>query len=161
MLTGEEWRTIAGFPKYEASNHGRVRRGERLLVPVMSESGYPRVMLSNGSVRRYVQLGAAVLLAFVGPKPSPEMHASHLNDDRFDNRPENLAWETPSENLARMTANGHRARGRRVKGAKLTDDLVREIRASSEPTKQIATRLGLSGRTIRHVRARDWWKHVD
>jgi len=35
----------------------------------------------------------ARLLAFVGPAPSSESHAHHINEIRDDNRLDNLRWE--------------------------------------------------------------------
>jgi hypothetical protein len=34
------------------------------------------------------------------------MYACHNNDDRSDNRPENLRWDTPEENMRDQVRNG-------------------------------------------------------
>ena len=51
-------------------------------------------------------------------------------------------------------------RGNALPQSKLTPALVREIRASSEPRKEIARRLGLHYRTIEKVRQYETWIHV-
>lgn len=44
--------------------------------------------------------------------------------------------------------------------AKLTELIVREIRASSEPSRVLAERYGVHQRIIQKVRKRDLWKHI-
>lgn len=44
--------------------------------------------------------------------------------------------------------------------AKLTDDAVRFIRASSEPLLQIATRFGVTIQAVSEVRLRKTWRHI-
>lgn len=51
-------------------------------------------------------------------------------------------------------------RGNRLPHARLTPDLVREIRASNEPHKRIADRLGVHYRTIEKVRQYETWRQV-
>lgn len=52
-------------------------------------------------------LHRVVLETFVGPPP-PGSYGRHLNDDRSDNRLENLAWGTPQDNVNDMLRNrGH------------------------------------------------------
>lgn len=49
---------------------------------------------------------------------------------------------------------------RRHPGVKLTEDDVRAIRASTEPSLTLAHRYGVSDTTIRRTRAALKWKHV-
>lgn len=53
-----------------------------------------------------------------------------------------------------------RARGERVGGAKLTDDLVRQIRADPASAYSLAKRFGVAKRTILSVRHRRTWAHI-
>ena len=50
--------------------------------------------------------------------------------------------------------------GRRGKGEKLTEELVREIRASPEAGKDIAMRLGISPAMVTAIRKRQRWAHI-
>ena len=99
-MSSERWRAIPGHPGYEASTLGRVRSVDRrlrdgrraggvVLAPVPDRDGYLRVKLG----RRIVGVHVAVALAWLGP---PE--ARHMNDDRQDNTPGNLAWGSRSDN---------------------------------------------------------------
>lgn len=107
--TGERWLPIPRFGgEYEASDQGRVRGVDRVLV---NRHGHSR--LWRGRIRALVpdrtgylavrihERGYAVhrliLEAFVGPCPGG-METLHRNGVRDDNRVENLTWGTPSEN---------------------------------------------------------------
>jgi hypothetical protein len=59
-----------------------------------------------------------------------------------------------------IVKNGRGGPGRRGKGEKLTEELVREIRTSSEMGKDIAKRLGISKAMVTAIRKRQRWAHV-
>lgn len=100
-MSTEEWRPIPSCPGYEASNLGRVRSvafgTPRVLRPTpMKRGNYPAFSARNGT-RRTIKVHVAVLEAFRGPK-GPGQVCRHLNDNPADNRIDNLAWGSPSEN---------------------------------------------------------------
>src|SRR5437762_3344412 len=93
----EAWRPVVGYEhRYEVSNWGRVRsikskarRGPGHLVGSLNKAGYKVVRLSqdDGS-SRLKEVHRMVLDAFRGPRP--RLVPDHLNDERADNRIENL-----------------------------------------------------------------------
>jgi hypothetical protein len=100
------WKEIPGQPGYEASPDGSFRSWLRpgpaktrretpkQISPVLQRTGYRNVYIRG---KRY---GAhrLILETFVGPAPSNQHQAAHLNGIPDDNRLENLAWKTPKEN---------------------------------------------------------------
>ena len=103
MLENKEiWRDIKGYEgKYQVSNFGRVWSiiNQKMLKQQMAGSNYLRVYLrtKNGKTKQeYVH--RLVALAFV-PNPDSKTQVNHLNEDRTDNRAENLEWVTQEENL--------------------------------------------------------------
>ncbi len=58
---------------------------------------YPQVSFGKGGTRDRRYVHELVLTTFVGPRPDG-MLVRHLNDIPTDNRLENLAWGTKSEN---------------------------------------------------------------
>jgi len=107
----ELWTPVPGHLGYEVSDQGRVRsvtrrvqrkNGSYLLtgrVLKQSRSGtpgkdYPAVYMGRGNSRTVHRL---VLEAFVGPCPQG-LEACHNNGNRYDNRLENLRWDTASNN---------------------------------------------------------------
>jgi hypothetical protein len=60
-----------------------------VLTPTLDKDGYPRVQVG----RRKVRVATLVALAWLG---APEVR--HMNDDRQDTRPVNLAWGSRRDN---------------------------------------------------------------
>ena len=75
--------------------------------------------------------------------------------------PAHLFLGTQADNIHDMIAKGREGfRGERQRHAKLTDEIVRNIRASTETQSMMSRRLGVSRRTIGDVLAGMTWKHV-
>jgi HNH endonuclease/NUMOD4 motif len=92
----ERWRTVAGWPRYEVSDWGRVRR----IVPQSLAGAYPAVTLSEPGRRSLrVRVHQLVARAFLGPCPDGQ-EVLHGNDEPYDNRASNLRYGTRAENLA-------------------------------------------------------------
>jgi hypothetical protein len=112
----EVWRPIPLAPGYEASDLGRIRsvdrvvmRGNgvpqrvraRVLRPVVSQDGRHWVHI-GGRHRRIPNL---VLEAFVG-LPQRGLECCHRDDDPSNNRLSNLRWGTRSDNTYDRVRNG-------------------------------------------------------
>ena len=94
-----------------------------------------------------------------GPIP-PGYYIDHVNGCKADNRLRNLEAVTPSENLARAYERGALPIGAAKLNARLTEALVRKIRASRVPTREWARQLDLDPSTVRAARAGTTWRHV-
>lgn len=114
-MTEEIWRPIPGYAaQYEVSNHGRVRSLRHGKVRVLScwatATGHLKVRVGGRKTNgKYVH--QLVLLAFVGPRPEG-MVTRHLDGNPADNRPQNLAWGTQSENNYDAVRHGTHAEAR-------------------------------------------------
>jgi hypothetical protein len=108
------------------------RLGEwRRLKPTPQRRGHLAIWLGRDDQRFVHRL---VLQAFVGPCPEG-MECRHLDGNSANNRLENLAWGTCSENSADMVKHGRAGRGRRDgrpvgSGHKLNPGAVPAIRAA-------------------------------
>jgi hypothetical protein len=126
---------------YDVSNRGRVRswrsrkHGERRPIPTILKVHDGRwgvavaLRLIDGD-RRTMQRAVSCLVAeaFISARPAG-MVCRHLNDDRRDNRVENLAWGTVADNSADAKRNGKAPAGIRHGCAKLTLEQVLRIRS--------------------------------
>ena len=74
--------------------------------------------------------------------------------------PAHLFLGTHAENMRDAKEKGRIARGERRPDAKLTEQAVREIRASIESTQSLAVRFRVSEPTISMIRHRKHWQHV-
>lgn len=106
----EKWKPVYGYEGiYEVSSLGRVRgvdritgknafkKGEEKSQATSKQTGYKMVSLWKGGVGVTKTVHSMVLEAFDRPRPQGYV-TRHLNGVRDDNRRENLAWGTPTEN---------------------------------------------------------------
>jgi len=115
----EEWRKAPGYPNWvEVSSLGRVRllarcvtqglRGggsaqrwlpERIIPTFINihKGGYAQVNIWIGGKNHSGKVHRMVCSAFHG-EPLPLQEVNHKNGNKQDNRPENLAWVSKSEN---------------------------------------------------------------
>ena len=164
----EEWKPAAGFPDYEVSSFGRVRRlttrtsttAGRILKPALHYRGYLQHGLALERKTKTVRLNRLICATFHGPAPSPQHEAAHEDGNPLNNCAANLRWSTKIENEQDKNSHGTRRRGMRVSWAKLTDARVREIRRSQESATALAKRFGVSDTLIRFVRRGRNWTHV-
>ncbi len=110
--------------RYEASKDGRIRatfcfgtgrpRGQsggldgEVLKHSPGTRGYPTVMLSLEGEKRSKPYSVAslVLMAFIGPKPSPKHRACYLDGDRNNVTLHNLLWMDPHGSRLLAIKNG-------------------------------------------------------
>lgn len=88
------------------------------------------------------------------------LHVLHSCDVRSCVNPDHLFLGTNRDNIRDMVAKGRNSRGAAHTNAKLTDEIVREIRSSSESSYILARRFGVSRAAIIKVRRRKTWAHV-
>lgn len=158
----EEWRAVEGWPDYEISNLGRVRRGSRVRkTPEAKCGGYPVVELWHDNRKKMIAVHILVCTAFCGPKPSPRHEVAHWDGDPKNNVPENLRWATKKENGEDMVRHGHSARGAKHPNDKLTESQIISIRlrlADGEMGKELAVEYGIAASTISKVKLRHRWE---
>jgi hypothetical protein len=170
----EQWKDIPGFEgQYRVSTLGRIssygrrvqsRSGTRvfagrILTPIKTDRGYMMVNLSVNRQRKQMPVHRAVLLAWCGI-PDAGMQACHNNGVADDNRLENLRWDTPKNNIADRETHGTKLIGERNPLARLTEEMVRYIRASDRPLKDVANELGVPYSTAKKAKYRKTWAHV-
>lgn len=168
---------IPGWNCYRASTEGKITsmykwRGKqyRDLEPTLRD-GYEVVTINryvNGiKETKFFGVHQLVLLTFVGPCPAG-MECRHLDNNKRNNRLENLKWGTPKENGQDRVRSGasmrNRPRGSSHGNSKLTEDIVRRIRFTYETGKynqvQLAKMYDTSPTQICYIVKRKTWAHV-
>lgn len=104
----EEWRRISNYPKYEISSHGRVRSlyntHQRLMeVPKIlsiktDRVGYNFIHLINDNGRKPLRIHRLVAAAFL-PNPNNFPEVNHKDEDKSNNKIDNLEWCTKYTNM--------------------------------------------------------------
>ena len=162
--------SIAGFPNYWVTRDGEViskgRWGKPQALRKFYMKGrlpYAYVNLHADKKMRTCRVAVLICEAFHGPRPSDKHEAAHRNGIHNDDRADNLRWATKIENAADRRLHGTQIQGSSVNNAKLTDDFVRLIRATSRHYGnqiELARRFNVSRSTIARVQKNKTWRHV-
>lgn len=104
------WKTIPGFPNYEASSTlGKIRNKKtgRILKESITSKGYHTVILYQGTVESRVCRGVHRLVALAHiPNPENKPQVNHKDGNKSHNWADNLEWVTNSENQKHAWENG-------------------------------------------------------
>ena len=109
----EEWKSIKEYEGYyEVSNLGRVRSIDRIingkkpyiikgriLKHKVSNKGYCEVSLVKNGKQKSFRVHKLVAETFI-PNPKNLYSINHINENKLDNRVENLEWCTPKYNIS-------------------------------------------------------------
>jgi hypothetical protein len=166
----EEWKAIPGWPEYEASSLGNIRRVAaaqgakvgRVLKQQTVWNGYKTVNLSSGGKVKGVVVHRLVLLAFHG-LPADGQEALHADDVKDNNQIGNLRWGTHAENYEDRRRHGGGNHGSRHGLSKLDETSVlqiRSMRGNGATHKAIAERFGVSRECIGLILRNERWTHV-
>lgn len=177
----ELWRPVEGFDGYDVSNLGRVRSWRKaqgrlykhgmpvlkrttpkILQPCIKETGRLKVTLCRDARSYNQHIHQLVARAFI-PNLSDLPEINHITGNHKDNRQGNLEWIEPRGNREHAKEFGLYAQGERNPNAKLTNEMILEIRqrcASGESQRKVAKSLGVSQALVGMVNRREIWRHV-
>lgn len=116
MEVKEIWKDVPNAKGYKISNLGRLikpaskSRRQRICSEFFKDKdGYCRVNIIFDNSENYTQCGVhrLVALAFI-PNPDNKECVNHIDNNRTNNKVENLEWVTPRENVHHSYLKGNR-----------------------------------------------------
>ena len=96
-LESEQWRAVEGYPEYEVSNLGRVRKNGKLTPLHRTGKGYLRTTLQKDGKQKQDYIHRIVAKNFI-PNPENKPTVNHIDGNKDNNRVSNLEWATYREN---------------------------------------------------------------
>lgn len=169
----EEWRVVPGYPDYEVSNFGQVRRltasrrsrAGIVLKQTLMKGKYFQVTLWKGGKCKGFRINRLVAMVFIGPAPSPKHEAAHNDGNSHNNHWTNLRWATKLENEADKLIHGTRSHGEKHGTAKLKAVQVLEIRRKyfEEGATQmaLAAEFGVRQTQISRIVRKEEWPNLE
>lgn len=154
----EIWKDIEGYEgRYEVSSSGRVRAvGSGLLVQYTSHDGYRVVWLNNNGPSYPYHVHRLVAKAFCEGY-EPGLQVNHIDENKENNRADNLEWVTPSQNMRHndlQLRSRERATTRHQHDEKRKENgrTLRELRkAAGMTTSDAAEMAGISMSTLERI----------
>jgi len=167
-LPNEIWKDYGN--RYAVSNHGRImafyskssgKMNPKIMNPALDGSGYLRTVLYGKTIKVH----RIVAEVFIENKENKQT-INHINGIKTDNHIQNLEWNTHSENCLHSFKIGLQLKknGELNGMAKITEEIVKEIRAKFKPLvygrKKLAQEYGLKEHHIKDIVTKRTWKHV-
>ena len=146
----ETFRPVPGYEGlYEVSDHGTVRSLRRpgvcakTLKPETERRGYKRVRLCINGGSKHIMVHRIVAAAFLGPRPEG-FQVNHIDENKENNRADNLEYVTPKENSNHGTRNerlskahqNHPSKSRAVVQTDKEGKLIREYPSACEASRK-------------------------
>jgi hypothetical protein len=135
---------------YDVSGHDPIMRAVSL-----TKKGYEQISLRHNGVQNGFRVNRLVAEAFYGSPLGGEV-CRHLDNNRRNNKPENLDWGTPKQNSLDAVAAGSFS-GERASKAKLTAQDVQNILVSPENQFVLAAEYGVGQPTISKIKSGRRW----
>ena len=149
----EIWKDIEGYEElYQVSNFGRVKRVTtgRILKGGKNTSGYIQIYLYKQGIRDVNRIHRIVAQSFI-PNPENKPEINHIDEDKTNNRVDNLEWVTKKENT------NHGTRNKRVSKALSIPIIATNLKTGELTefygTNECARQLGLHQQHISKVLA--------
>ncbi|MCT3693486.1 HNH endonuclease [Elizabethkingia anophelis] len=152
--------------KYFIDRNGYVNRKGRNLKLTTNYDGYKVICMSVNGIRYVKYIHRLVAESFI-PNDKNKSQINHINGVKSDNRVENLAWCTQSENIAHAYKNGLNIsrKGSKSGRSKLNEKIVSEIRLKAAnryrgQVSELANEYGVTVSIISMIISNKVWKHI-
>lgn len=163
---------IPGYPEYFATDSGEIisyKRGYRKVLSATFNSGrnpYLGVTLYINGKKNVEKVHRLICLAFYGESPPDKPCACHKDDNRVNNKANNLYWGSYSDNMKDAVINGRQksTKGETHPSSKLTEKEIIEIRSRYFKEKisqrKLAQEYKIARSLVSRIVRKESWKHI-
>lgn len=144
-------RVLPWAPSYKVYADGLVTRYDKV-IPWFESARRVTVNLRNDKLKMHESKGVARLVGeMFCPEFRPHLKTRFKDGNHMNICADNLEWISDSEVVRTRTD---------AMAAKLTPDIVRWIRRSTQSNSALAAKYGLSAGYISQIKNRKYWKHI-
>lgn len=157
MIQDEQWKEIVGWPEYEVSTLGKIKRIKTacgatkngILNPWTSKYGYLLVGLSRNSKVKTILVHRVVAMTFIGDPTG--LDVCHYDGDKTNNQLNNLRIDTRKGNMSDTIRMGKTSRGEKHKNNKHSEELIKQAKKEMKEggvVRQIAFKYNIPAPTL-------------
>ncbi len=161
-----DFRAIPGWPEYEISEAGEIRRVSASCGATIGKSlkwqslknGYAKVALCRNSKRREYLVHRLVAITYLGEADG--MDVCHFDGNKWNNHLENLRVDDRAGNMADQIRMGKTPRGDRSGSNKYSQELITRLRARlhmGESVAALSAETGIPKSTLYGIRCGQTW----
>ena len=158
----ENWLPVVRFEGlYVVSDYGNIKSiktGRVKKYTLDKKNNRPFMNISKNGKAFIVRPHTLVLTAFVGIRPKG-LECCHNDGNPWNNRLENLRWDTTKSNQLDRAKHGTSNRGERCASAKLTETQVLAIRLDTRLQREISIEYGVTQNQISRIKNGIRWAH--
>lgn len=151
-LPDERWKPIKGFPRYYISSFGRIwsdKQNRRYLSSHTDNCGYHHVRLYNNANQYTMLVHRLVAEAFID-NPNGYKEVNHIDEDKNNNRADNLEWCTRTYNILYGKAGKERYEKMRLTQRYSRKDL-QPVECINKENNEIVRRFASVGEAVREM----------
>lgn len=161
------WKPFIENNDYQINEFGEFmsfkHRKPKLLKQRLNDSGYPVVGFYSNGIYKIVTIHRQVGIHFI-PNPNNLPEVNHVDGIKTNNHFSNLEWSTRSLNVKHAYDTGLIISNKGINQwkAKLTDEMIREIRSYKgyKSGKAVAKQFNIHYNSIYQIWKGVTWKHV-
>ena len=154
----EIWKNVSIDEKYQISNLGNFKKGNKKINGWVQNTGYRTISIGN---KKY-SIHRLVAEAFI-PKPDNLQQVNHKDGNKLNNKVENLEWCTPKENMqhafktglmenAKKIISSMKVRAKIIKQYDLEGNYIKSYKGSIDAQNELNKKgIKVNARNIRSV----------
>ena len=162
----EIWKIIQEYPDYEASNYGNIRNQsthKQLMQRPNRDTGYMTIRLYKNKKVKSLSVHRLICKTFFG-NPMGNCEVAHLDNNKQNNRVENLIWASKKENMSHQIIHGTRAIGEKHGTNVISQDLaitIKTLLQSGTEDRHIANSFNIPLYIVRNIKYGKAWRWLN
>jgi len=157
----EQWKQCPNWDGlYEISNKSRIKNSitGRVLKPYLHYDNYYRLCFYRDGLPKYLRRSRMVALTWI-PNPENKKEVNHKNGITTDDRPINLEWVHPSENILHYYYKLDKGAKRAVKLFTMGNKFIKKYPSISMALRDLGLPMTHCGNVVTHLKGKNHYAY--